>query len=210
MPLSGMWFPSVGTFGIVLAVAGSLVSLLALTSWKRSLALLFALLGVGEIVSIHKADVAHETEVENQHQDIETLTKELQKSETQRQMENAVLQTKLEDYAGLSRLGPALMKLAQASAEFQKKQYETKVISDRDLYDLTMKAVKNIRDFSKKYAELELKREQSLSNSTSGLVSEIERQQKLSDEINRSFQLYRAKQSEFQISILPDAIYARN
>ncbi len=211
MPLSGMWFPSVGTFGIVLAVTGSFVSLLALTAWKRiSLALLFILLGVGEIVSIHRADIAHTTDVGAQQKDIENLTKELQKSEMQRQVENAILRTKLEDYATWSHLGPALMKLAQTSAEFQKKQYETKVMNDRDLYDLTMKAVRKIRDFSTKYAELELRRQQARLSFTPGSVSDIDRQKRFSDDISQSFQISHAKYSEFQTSILPDAIYARN
>jgi hypothetical protein len=121
MPVLAIWFPSVGTFGIVLSVTGSLVSLLTFTSWKRnSLALMFILLGVGEIESIHRADWSHETDVRNQHSDIDRLTKELQNSETQRQVENAVLRAKLEDYAGWSHLGPAPMKLAQTSAEFHK------------------------------------------------------------------------------------------
>ncbi len=205
MPLSGMWFPSVGTFGIVLAVTGSFVSLLALTAWKRiSLALLFILLGVGEIVSIHRADIAHTTDVGAQQKDIENLTRELQKSEMQRQVENAILRTKLEDYATWSHLGPALMKLAQTSAEFQKKQYETKVMNDRDLYDLTMKAVRKIRDFSTKYAELELRRQQARLSFTPGSVSDIDRQKRFSDDISQSFQISHAKYSEFQTSILPD------
>ena len=156
-------FPSVGMFGVVLAVFGALVSILAFTGGKRiGLALIFVLLGAGEVVSILKADSIHQTEVRNQHIDIENLNNELHKSETQRQVDNAILRTKLEDYAGLSQLGPALMKLAQTSAEFQKKQYETRVLNDRDLYELTMKVVKNIRDFSAKYAQVEREREAEL------------------------------------------------
>jgi len=211
MPFLAIWFPSVGTFGIVLAVMGSIVSILAFMAWKRiGLALMFTVLGVGEIVSIDRADRAHEIEVRIQHISIESLTKELHESETQRQVEHAVLRTKLEDYAGLSQLGSALMKLAQTSAEFQKKQYESKVISDRDLYDLTMKAVTKIQDFSTKYSKLELKRQQALSKSLSGPASELEWQQTVADEVTKNVQLCQVKRSEFQASILPDAIYARN
>ncbi len=211
MPLWAMWFPSVGTFGIVLAIIGSRVSLLNFTAWKRiGLAVVFVLLGMGEILSLYRADRSHEIEARNQHNDIQNLTEELHKSEAQRQVENATLRTRLEDYAGLSHLGPALMALAQTSAKFQKKQYETKIINDRDLYDLTMKVVKKIRDFSLKYTELEERRRQASSSLSSGLDSEKEQQQKWSDEINKKLQMYRTKQAEFQISILPDAIYARN
>jgi hypothetical protein len=62
--MPSLWFPSVGTFGIVLSVTGSLLSLLVFTGWKRiSLALVFTLLGTGEIASIQKADRTHELEV---------------------------------------------------------------------------------------------------------------------------------------------------
>ena len=209
--MPSLWFPSVGTFGIVLSVTGSLLSLLVFTGWKRiSLALVFTLLGTGEIASIQKADRTHELEVRNQHDDIEMLRKESQKSETQRQMENDILRTKLEDYAGLSQLGPALMKLAQNSAEFQKKQYEIKVMSDRDLHDLTLKATKKIREFSTKYAALELRRQQARLSFTPRAASEVDWQKRFSDDVNESFQVSHAKQSEFQTSILPDALYARN
>jgi hypothetical protein len=211
MPLLGWWFPPVGTFGSVLALAGSLVSLLAFTGWKRiTLALMFIFLGLGEIVSVHKADTAHEIELRNQHSDLEKLTKELRNSETQRQVEHAVLRTKLEDFAQLSQLGPALMKLAQTSADFQKKQYETKIMSDRDLHDLTMKAVREIRDFSLKYSELELKQILARNNAISGPVSEVDWRKTGLDEFNRSVRMSRAKYSEFQTTILPDVMYARN
>jgi hypothetical protein len=211
MPLLAMWFPSVGTFGIVLAVMGSIVAILAFRAWKGiGLALIFILLGIGEIVSIDKADTAHEIEVRNQHSDIESLTREFHNSEMQRQVETAVLRTKLEDYAGLSQLGPALMKLAQTSAKIQKKQYESKVVSDQALYNLTMKAAAKIRGFSMKYTEVMSQRQEALMKSISGPASEIERRQTVSDEMRKNMQLCRAKQSEFQIIILPDAIYARN
>lgn len=68
------WFPSVGTFAIVVAVSGSLVSIHAFRGWKRiRLAVVFVLLGVGEVVSIVKADRSHELEVRHRHSDLETL-----------------------------------------------------------------------------------------------------------------------------------------
>jgi hypothetical protein len=211
MPLMPMWFPLVGTFGIVLACVGSILSILAFTGRKRAaLAITFLLLAMGEIVSIDKARSDHETELRIQHNDIEDLREQLHESETQRHVEHAILQTKLEDYAGLSQLGPALMKLAQTSAEFQKKQYETKVIGDRDLYELTMKTVKQIRDFSAKYSELELERQQARLSSSSGLPSEMDWQKRFFDDLNQSSRIFRAKSSEFRTWILPDALYARN
>jgi len=171
---------------------------------------MFILLGLGEIVSIHKADTAHEIELLNEHNDLEKLTKELRNSETQRQVDHAILRTKLEDFARFSQLGPALMTLAQISAEFQKKQYEAKILSDRDLHDLTMKAVKEIRDFSLKYSELELKQIRVRNNPCSDPGSEADWRKLGYDDFNRSLQISHAKHSEFRTTILPDVIYARN
>jgi hypothetical protein len=211
MPLMPMWFPLVGTFGIALACVGTILSILAFTGRKRTaLAIMFLLLAMGEIVSINKARSDHETELRVQHNDIEDLREQLHESETQRHVEHAILQTKLEDYAGLSQLGPALMKLAQTSAEFHKKQYEAKIMSDRDLHELTMKAVKEIRDFSLKYSELELRQQLARNNAVSVPGSEADWRKLGSDYFNRSLQISHAKHSEFQTTVLPDVIYARN
>ncbi len=149
-----------------------------------------------------------ESEIRSQHTDIQNLMGELRKSETQRQVDNAILRTKLEDYSQLAQLGPALMKLAQTSAEFQRKQYETKVTSDKELYDLAMKSVDQIREFSKKYSMLESENMRPILGFAQ--MSDAERQQKWNENTNKLIQLFYAKQSEFQTSILPDALYVRN
>jgi hypothetical protein len=210
-----MWFPSVGMFGAVLAVIGAIVSILALTGWKRIvLALVFALLGIGELVSIHKADIVHETEISSQHIDVENLRNDLHKSETERQIAEAYLKAKLEDSyqmnAQLAQLGPALLKLAEVSATFQKKQYETKITSNKELYDFTTGAVKKIRDFSDKYRTLESQQFDALRASVRGVQSDAERQRRWNEETQKEIQLYYAKDSEFRTSVLPDALYANN
>jgi hypothetical protein len=148
--------------GALLIIMSAILADKASDKWKKwawGLFVLLVLAQTGLQVKARKEDAAkgqrQETEIGKQHTDIQNLIGDLHKSETQRQVDNAILRTKLEDYAGWAQLGPALMKLAETSAEFQKKQYEAKVISDHDLYDLTMKAVKNIRDFSQKYSEQE-------------------------------------------------------
>jgi hypothetical protein len=215
MYLLAIWFPSVGIFGVVLAVIGAIVSILAFTGWKRIvLALVFALLGVGELVSINKADKVHETEISNQHIDVENLRNDLHKSETNRQIAEAYLKAKLEDSyqmnAQLAQLGPALLKLAEVSANFQKKQYETKITSSKELYDFTMGAVKKIRDFSEKYRTLQRQQTDALMASAGAVQSDAERQRRWNEETQKEIQLYYAKDSEFRTSILPDALYANN
>jgi hypothetical protein len=83
-------------------------------------------------------------------------------------------------------------------------------MSDRDLHDLTMKVVKEIRDFSLKYSELELRQELARNNPISGPVSEADRRETSLDQFNRSVRMSHAKHSEFQTKILPDVIYVRS
>ena len=210
-----MWFPSVGMFGVVLAVVGAIVSILAFTGGRRiGLALLFGLLGVGELVSIHRADTAHDTEVHNQHDDIENLRDELRKSDTERQVAEAYLKAKLEDSyqmnAQLSQLGPGLLKLAQVSADFEKKQYEAKTTSNKELYDFTMGVVKKIRDFSEKYQALRRQQSDALMVSAKEPQSDAERQRRWSEWTQKEIQLDYSRDSEFRASILPDALYAKS
>jgi len=175
----------------------------------RAAFFVLVIVGVGGTCFVEwRSDRSHANEISSQHEDIQNLMGELRKSETGRQVDNAILRTKLEDYSQLSQLGPALMKLAQTSAEFQRKQYEAKVTSDKDLYALAMKSVTQIREFSKKYSALES--ENTLGFRLSGQMSDAERQQKWNENTNKMIQLSYAKQNEFQTSILPDAIYARN
>lgn len=112
--------------------------------------------------------------------------------------------------AQLSQLGPALLKLAQVSADFQRKQYETKITSNKELYDFTMGAVKKIRDFSDKYRTLERQQSEVLMAAVRGVQSDAERQRRWNEETQKEIQLYYAKDSEFRSSILPDALYANN
>jgi len=191
------------------------VSILAFTGWKRMvLALAFVLLGIGELVSIHKADKAHETEISNQHIDLENLRYDLRKSEIDRQISEAYLKAKLEDSyqmnAQLAQLGPALLKLAEVSATFQKKQYESKITSNRELYDFTIGVAKKIRDFSDKYRALGRQQSDASLAAMSGVQSDAERQRRWDEGIQKEIQLSYVRDSEFRTSILPNALYANN
>lgn len=198
----------IDVIGALLIIVTAILADKASEKWKKWCWTLFVVLVLAQAgLQIH-GKREDEKKAVSQHDDIQNLMGELHKSETQRQVDNAILRTKLEDYAGLAQLGPALMKLAETSANFQKKQYEAKVVSDHDLYDLSMKTVKKLRDFSDKYEQLG--RQQFMSFPTPGSMSDAERQKKWADDTNKTIQLYYAKQSEFQSAILPDAIYVRN
>jgi hypothetical protein len=208
-------FPPVGVFGIALAVLGAILSVVGFKGWKRiAFPAFFILLGIGEFTSIWKADLAHQDELARQHNDVENLRVDLRTSDTQRQVAEAYLKAKLEDAyqmnAQLAKFAPAIMKLAETSAEFTRKQYEVKVTSDKELYAFTMAEVKKIREFSQKYQTLSRQQTDEQFNSMRRPnLTEAERQQRWNEQTQKSTQLYYSRDNEFRTSILPDALYAR-
>jgi hypothetical protein len=215
--MSGLafWFPPVGTFGIALAVAGFIVSIIGFKGWWRfGLASACVLLGIGEIVSIVKAEAAHSAEVEQQHSDVERLRNDLRIAETARQVDDAYLKAKVEDY---SQFGPALLTLARTAEKFQQKQYETKVQTNKELRDMTMDVVKRLRVFSAKYRALD---QEVFDKERAARVqqyevpgkelTESERRQSFLSESRELWDLSNRKENEFKSDILQDAIYVRD
>ena len=215
MSLLAIWFPPVGAFGVLLAALGAGLSLIGFAGWRRIVyASLFVLLGIGDVVSAIRADGAHQVELKAQHDDIENLRAELRKSEVHRQVSEAYLKAKLEDsyqmYSQLAESGPALLKLAQTSAESERKQYEAKVRSAKELYDFTMGVVRKIRDFSQKYRLLEAQESESLMNSMKQpQLSDADRQQRWNQAMQKEIQLNYNRDFEFRSTILPDAVHAK-
>jgi hypothetical protein len=202
-------------FSILLAVLGAIVSILEFSGWKRwVMVLLFVLLGVGEYVSIRKADDAHAKEINDQKQAVETLRNIVQVNEIRNAGDMGYLKAKLEDSEKsndrLSKFAPAIMKLAETSEEFTRKQYEVKVTSDKELYEFTMGVVKKIRDFSTKYQTLQRQQiDEAINASRTSNLSDAERHQRWNEETQKSIQLSYARDNEFRTSLLPDATYAR-
>jgi len=165
-------------------------------------------------LQIQRANGQHANEAHQQHVDIENLRDDLHKSETDRQVAEAYLKAKLEDSyqmnAQLTQLGPALMKLAQTSAHFERKQYEAKTTSDKELQDFTLGVVKKIREFSQKYETLERQQTDEMMMTTRQAQSDAERQRRWNEGTQKEIQLYYNRDAEFRASILPDALYARN
>lgn len=210
---SALWFPPAGTFGIVLAVIGFIVSIIGFKGGRRVvLALVCVGLGVGEVVSIIRAEHAHASEQEQQHIDIESLRGELRRSETERQVSEAYLKAKLEDSyqvnAQLARFAPALMKLAKSTEEFTHRQFDAKIENDKDLYELTMQVVGKTREFSQKYAK---EREQLFDELTAiqPNLTEAERERLWNENIQKDIALHYTREREFRSLILPDALYVR-
>ncbi len=203
------WVP-VGTCAVVLAVLGAIVSIIEFRGWRRwVLAAVFILLGVGEYISIGNADAAHDKEVSEQKQAIESLRAVIQANEIRNASDLAYMRANLEDEQKLNQeYAPAIKQLAQTSADYMRKQYETKIETDDELFTFANEVVKKIRDFSRKYRQAE----DNLFNQwrTGSFPStEPERSIQWQQQTQKELELSRARDSQFRSSILPDAIYAR-
>jgi hypothetical protein len=138
----------------------------------------------------HESRMSHEREIGQQTQSVENLKNLIQTNQITNAGELGYMKARLEDSEKLNeRYAPAIMRLAESSAEYTRKQYEAKVLSDKDLYIFTMSIVKKLRDYAKKYEISTLP----LSSVTT----------------ERQIEIITEMDVEFHASILPDAIYAR-
>ncbi len=165
-------------------------------------------------VSQSHARKEHERELDDQRQAVMSLRSVIQTNEVRSAADMGYLKAKLEDSEKLneklSKFAPAVMKLAETSAEFTRKQYETKVTSDKELYAFTIDVVKKIREFSQKYETLSRQQTDEMMNSVrQPNLTEAEKQQRWNQDTQKSIQLYYNRDNEFRTSILPDALYAR-
>lgn len=161
-----------------------------------------------------RAAVASDKEVQSRRQEVEDLKAVMQANEVKNAADMSYLKAKLEDADKmndrLSKFAPAIMKLAEASAEFTRKQYENKVTTDRELYAFTMKTVKKIRDFSRKYSNLDEQAfEQLVNDARRPNLTQAQRAEAQRQDQEKLVQLNFQKDAEFRNSILSDAIYAR-
>lgn len=165
-------------------------------------------------VSQSHARKEHERELDEQRQAVMSLRSVIQTNEVRNAADMGYLKAKLEDSEKLnekfSRFAPAVMKLAETSAEFTRKQYEAKVTSDKELYAFTMGVVKKIREFSQNYEILSRQQSDEMMNRVrQPNLTEAEKQQRWNEDTQKSIQLYYSRNGEFRASVLPDALYAR-
>ena len=203
----------VGIFAVVLAVVGAVVTHTQTSGWKRiCLTVLFVHLGAAEVVVIVRADHAHDAEVKKFGDDLSGIQKKLDDSEVNRRVDEAYLRAKWEDsqasLAQLSRFAPAIMKLAQTSADYQKKQFETKITSNKELYALAMDVVKRSRELASKYQR---ERIQDMNAPIGGKEMEAltpaQKDQRYGQERNRMLQTAYKQDSDFRQMVLADAKY---
>lgn len=110
--------------------------------WWKAAFISCAIVGCG-LVALQ----AYRTSVEQKdlEDSISSLQQSVNKSETGREVDDAYLKAKLEDYKQLQELAPALLKLGQATEGYTQKQYESSVLSKKKLLDMTDDLAAKIR-----------------------------------------------------------------
>ncbi len=148
-------------------------------------------------LQVHRSDRAHREEVRQQHEDVDNLRTDLRQSEVELQVRDAYLRAKLESeaqfYAQLAQFAPGIKILAETSAEFARKQYEAKLVSDRELYQFTMKTVEKIRNFSQKYRTIrDREMDRVVTIASNPEISDTERQTQWNEIFERSVEVNHA------------------
>ena len=161
-------------------------------------------LGVGASaltwVSQSNARKSHQQEVARQQKDVEGIKDQLQKSELQRVSDTKYLEGKLDVFA---QFAPAIVKLAQATEENTRKQYETKKLSNKELRDFTLKLVARMREFDKPYQiqfnNLSLKYRNAWNDPTERQKEEVE-----------FIAIHTEYDRQFRNNFLADAVFCRD
>jgi hypothetical protein len=173
----------------------------------------WAIIGLGVICSgvtlwqQERSRQAHADELSRQNDAVNGIRLQLQKSELDRIADTNRLQGKLEVFAEFA---PAIFKLAQATEESTRKQYEAKMLSNKELYDATMNVVKKLREFGQKRRLESQQQTNAHMAAMRNATNEAERSKLWAEETNNSVAAYYRTDAEFRASILPDAIYVRN
>jgi hypothetical protein len=134
----------------------------------------------------------------------------LQKAETARQVDTVKLATRLEDYAQIAQFAPAIMKLAQTSSEYSRKQYGTKLTSKKKLREFTADVVRRMRDAEREHALKQNAISDKYRSQWRPGITDAQRSQLWNAETQEEQQESLNYEYSFKANILGDAIYARN
>jgi hypothetical protein len=169
--------------------------------------------------SYHAASSANQQQ-QQLYAQITSLKDQGQKSEAGRQVDNAYLKAKLEDaykaYDDLRQFAPALMKVAETGAEYSKRQFESKVLNDKQLTEYTDQVIKKTRDLQSQYKAQydQLNYSQLRTNPPNyQTMTNQQWQEYFASEMNQRMQtemmLRNQYEQAYRMTIMSDAAYAR-
>ncbi len=213
-----------GAIGIGLAVLGGTVSATTPKQKRAFVGLGIASLLITIFIGVKsfrnsKREEREKSDARDKAQrDMDGLRQQLTESEIKRNADTRYLEGKLEVFG---QFAPAVLELARASELNTRKQYEQKVLSNKELRDFVATVVKNMRDW-------QVREDQALSESGDkyrAATSQVyaahrgedlkspQMQQQLSkaftDNIAAEDEIRRKFRAEFEQAILGDAISAR-
>jgi hypothetical protein len=175
------------------------------------LAVVLCVIGVTAFISDIKqkddAESAHSAEMRKQSDEMNSIKDQLRNSELNRVSDTRYMQGKLDVFA---QFALAIMKLAQATELSTRKTYEEKMLSNKELFDMTMKAVSKLREFSKRR---KMQSDQLINQQIAAMQAaktDEERMRVWQEQTGAYTKTFFQEDAEFRSSILPDAVYVRN
>jgi hypothetical protein len=201
--------------GLLLATfAFALVFAEEIEDWLRTrrrvrmfLTVALAVIGVAafasDVIQRSEAETEHALETRDQNRQLGDLNNQLQLSELRRTADTKFLEGQLSVFAQFT---PAIFKLAQATENNTRMQYETKKLTNQQLFDKTIVVVKQLRALRQKYADTgERQWQENVQAAATAKASG--KQYEPSNDLMKSLWF---TESADLAQIMPDAIYVRN
>jgi hypothetical protein len=160
-----------------------------------------------ERARVQSADSERRKAEQAQKDAVDGIKEQLHQSELQRVADVKYMQGKLDVFV---QFAPAIVRLAQATEENTRKQYEAKMLSNKELYDATMDVVRRMRDFAARDKLQSLQQMDARWRAATTANTDAERQKLWEEDARAETTRYYQREAEFRSSILPDAIYVRN
>jgi hypothetical protein len=122
--------------------------------WRWAAIVIGVSLTIATLWQQSRLDEKHSQEIKVIVESNQKVVDGLRDLDVQRKADNAVLVARLDDASkandDLRRFAPAIMRLAEATSENTRKQYESKVITDGQVKDMAIGVIKRIRDLHEK------------------------------------------------------------
>ncbi len=199
------------TLAIALGFIKELDEKLKSTPIRWAMATILCAIGITALISDIKqkndADIAHQAEIQKQEKDMKDIREQLRATELSRISDTRFLEGQLKVFSDFA---PAIFKLAQATEINTRKQYEAKVMSNRQLRDFTANVVKRMRDLSYKYQQNHEQLSAKYWAALQQAKDEQQRRQVTNQHSQDEDREYNAINYEFKTTILADAIQARD
>ncbi len=203
-----MWFPPVGLFAAALAVLGAVVSIIEFKGWRRVLfASLFVAMGIGEAISIFKADSDHKEEVRGLNRALDGVEATLIATQIQSAADMGFLKGRLASGIGpdISRLG---VEIARENAKMIAQQ--SKTFSAKELSNSAINLAQKMREFERAWRVQERLAEEQLWNAQIAAKTPEEKVQLRNQKTAFYIQSHANEEAAFRNQLLGQAIYLRD